>query len=58
MGSMGCSSSGVSAMVGSMGESSSEVSTIVKSDRVAMLSDGEWVTGGVAVSRAVTDPSG
>ena len=44
MGSTGSSSSGASAMVGSMGGSSSSVSVIAKSDRVAMLVDGDWVT--------------
>ena len=32
-------------VVGSMGDSSSEVSAMVKSDKVAILMDGDWVTG-------------
>ena len=31
--------------MGSTGDPSSEVSAIVKSDRVAMLMDGDWMTG-------------
>ena len=64
VGSPGPSSAEVSAMVGSMGDSSSEASGIVKSDRVAMLVDGDCVTGVtggagiVPVSRTVTDSSG
>ena len=45
VGSMRDSSSEIPAVVGSMEDSSSEVSAIVKSDRVAMLMEGEWMTG-------------
>ena len=45
MGSTGPSSPEVSAMVGSMGDSSSDGSAMVKSDRVAMLMDGDCVAG-------------
>ena len=64
MGSTESSSSEVSAIVGSTGGSSSEASAIVKSDRVAMLVDGDWVTevtgdtGIVSDSGAVTNSSG
>ena len=64
VGSAGPSSAEVSAMVGSMGDSSSEASGIVKSDRVAMLMDGDCVAGVtgdagiVSVSGAVADSSG
>ena len=43
--------------MGSTGGSSSEVSAMVKSDKVAMLTDGDWVTGVVSVSEAVTGSS-
>ena len=42
------------------GDSSSEVSAMVKSDKVEMLMDGDWVTGDsgvVSVSGVVTDSS-
>ena len=64
VGSAGSLSSEASAMVGSMGCSSSEVSVIAKSERVAMLVDGDWVTevtgdAGIAPdSGAVTNSSG
>ena len=48
-------------VIGSTGGSSSEVSARVKSDKVAMLKDGDWVAvdpGVVSVSRAVADSSG
>jgi len=48
-------------VVGSLGDSSSEASAIVKSDRVEMLMDGDWVmvdVGTVSVSEAVTGSSG
>ena len=47
--------------MGSMGDSSSEISAAVNSDRVAMVMDGDWVTGVTGsgcVSGAVTDSSG
>ena len=44
--------------MGSTGDPSSEVSGMVKSDKVAMLTDGDWVTEVVSVSGAVTDSSG
>ena len=47
--SMGNSSSEVSAMVVSVGGSSSEASAIVKSDRVAILMDGDRVAGDVGI---------
>ena len=61
MGSMEGSSSETSGTVVSIGDPSSEVSAIVKSDRVAILMDGDWVTGGagtVSVSGMVTDSGG
>ena len=46
-------------VVGSVRVSSSEVSAMVKSDKLAMLIDGDGGTGGiVSVSGAVTDSSG
>ena len=47
--------------VGSVGDSSSEMSATVKSERVAMLIDGDWVTGvaGIgSVSGEVTGSTG
>ena len=44
--------------MGSTGDSSSEVSAMVKSDKVAMLTDGDWVTGVVPVLGTVADSSG
>ena len=64
MGSTGPSSPEVSATVESTGDSSSDASAMVKSDRVAMLMDGDCVIGVmegagiVSVSGAVTDSSG
>jgi hypothetical protein len=55
------SSSETSATVGSKGGSSSEASAIVKSDRVAMLMDGDGVTGDpgtVSGSGVVVDSGG
>ena len=48
-------------VVGSMGDSSSEASAMVKSDKLAMLMDGDSVTGDrevISVSGAVTDSIG
>ena len=64
MGSTVSSSREVSASVGLMGDSSSDGSAMVKSDRVAMLIDGDCVMGVmedagiVSVSGAATDSSG
>lgn len=47
--------------MGSTGDSSSEVSAIVMSDRVEMLTEGDWVAGDVRTisgSEIVTDSSG
>ena len=44
--------------IGSTGDSSSEASVMVKSDKVAMLTDGDCVTGVVSVSGVVTDSGG
>ena len=48
-------------VVGSIGDSSSEVSATVKSERLAMLMDGDWVAGvtaAVSASGAATGSSG
>ena len=46
-------------MLGSVRDSSSEVSAMVKSDKLATLIDGDWVTGGIAlVPGAMTGSSG
>ena len=45
-------------VMGSTGDPSSEVSGMVKSDKVAMLTDGDWVTGVVPVLGTVADSSG
>ena len=61
---MGSSSSEASAIVGSTEDSSSEVSAIVKSDRVAILMDGDCEagvagdTGMVSASGAMIDSGG
>ena len=47
-------------VVGSVGDSSSEVSAMVKSDKLAMLMDGDWVTGDseiISASGTVADSS-
>ena len=56
MGSTGDSLSEGPGNVGSMEVSSSEVSAIVKSDRVAMLMDGDWVAGVTGDAGIVSAP--